>query len=276
MRVGISTHIFAWHELSETMLEDIAAAGFKSIELWCSRQHLGYHRPGRVKKVLERISDNGLELASVHAPFYYSVEEARAGRFLTLSSPEPQVRETAFNEIEMVIGDLSIEDPIPMVLHTGLTYSDGNPAIEENFLDGLEKLLPLCRKAGLKVALENGSKPGAGCAKMMELVRRSGSLDVGVCLDTGHGNILSSPLQELSICATRLMNMHVHDNDGAGDRHRPPFGGNIPWEQFMAALKDTGYGGPFILETAGNSDPHLCLQETARAMEKLGFPWISS
>ncbi len=271
MKAGISTHIFALHQLHGAMLEDIAASGFRFMELWCSREHLGYHKPDRVKEIFRNISDNGLELVALHAPFYLSIAEVRAGRFMTLSSPEPSVRETARSEIEMLIENLPVEGPLPMVLHTGLTVSDNDPRREEDFLEGLEKLLPVFRRAGLLVALENGPSHHSSCGKIMELAERTGSADVGICLDTGHSNITGSPCDDISLCAPRLLDIHVHDNDGAKDQHRPPFGGNIPWEEFMAALKETGYDGSIMLETRGGEDLDTSLRESVRSAEKLGF-----
>lgn len=275
MKVAISTHIFALRELSGPLIKDIAGAGFKFVELWCSREHLGYHKPGRVKGVLGSLKDNGLELTSLHAPFYFSVQEARARRFLTLSSPDPSVREAALQEIQLLMDCLQVIGSIPMVLHTGLTASEDDPRLEEALLKGLSRLLPLCRSAGLLIALENGPGPKAGCAKIMELAQTFGKEDVGVCLDTGHSNIAGSLLSDLSLSAPRLLSIHVHDNDGREDQHRPPFSGSIPWGEFMSALRKMEYGGPFIMETAGDLQPHLSLQETVRSMAKLGFPWVS-
>lgn len=273
MKVGISTHIFALRELNRPLLKDIADAGFKFVELWCSREHLGYHKPGRVKEVLGSLRDNGLELSSLHAPFYFSVQEARARRFLTLSSPDPSVREAALQEIQLLIDGLQAVGSVPMVLHTGLTASEDDPRLEETLLEGVSKLLPLCRRAGLLIALENGPGPKAGCAKIMELARAFDEKDVGICLDTGHSNIVGSLLNDLSLSAPRLLSIHVHDNDGREDQHRPPFSGSIPWGEFMSTLRKMEYRGPFIMETAGDLQPHLSLQETVRSMAKLGFRW---
>jgi sugar phosphate isomerase/epimerase len=273
MKVVLSTHIFALRELNGKLLNDIAVAGFRAVELWCSRQHLGYHRPERIKEVLRGLRDNGLEIASLHAPFYRSVEEARAGRFITLSSPELRVREAARAEIEMLLENLPVDGFIPLVLHTGLTASGEDPRLEEYFLTGLEELLPSFSRAGLRVALENGPGRSSGCAKILDLVKRCSNKEVGICLDTGHSNITGSLLEDLALCGDRLLSLHVHDNDGTGDQHSTPYRGNIPWDQFMAALRGMGYGGPFTMETAGDLQPHRFLVETARSMEKLGFPW---
>ena len=49
---------------------------------------------------------------------------------------------------------------------------------------------------------------------------------------------------------SRIKMLHIHDNFRNDDTHVVPFGGNIPWEQVMCALKDVGYSGAFNYEIA--------------------------
>ena len=58
-------------------------------------------------------------------------------------------------------------------------------------------------------------------------------------VDIGHAHIngwdVPALLRRLS---GRIRGIHVHDNDGASDRHLPVFRGNIAWEGVFNALRD--------------------------------------
>jgi sugar phosphate isomerase/epimerase len=59
--------------------------------------------------------------------------------------------------------------------------------------------------------------------------------------------------QAIHECGARLLATHISDNDGSGDQHKMPFGGNIGWRGLVSALKDIGYDGLFNLEIPGEN-----------------------
>ncbi len=73
----------------------------------------------------------------------------------------------------------------------------------------------------------------------------------GICLDTGHTNLIGLPLGEaFRQCGDRLIATHVHDNDGHQDQHIEPTRGTIDWPDAIAALREIGWDGIFNLEIA--------------------------
>ena len=58
--------------------------------------------------------------------------------------------------------------------------------------------------------------------------------------------------------------LHVHDNDGHGDRHWLPYTGVIDWDDFSNALEEIGFEGSLSLEThIPNSVPDGAEREAA-------------
>ena len=72
-----------------------------------------------------------------------------------------------------------------------------------------------------------------------------------ICLDTGHANFfdLSAGDAVRLLGKEYLYTLHIHDNDGNGDRHWEPFRGLIDWEDFCNALHEIKYEGVVSLES---------------------------
>lgn len=65
---------------------------------------------------------------------------------------------------------------------------------------------------------------------------------VGICYDSGHAN--SSDYLQVDLLAARrdrLQALHLHDNDGSGDRHQPPFYGNTDWRKLAEIIRTSSY-----------------------------------
>ena len=74
---------------------------------------------------------------------------------------------------------------------------------------------------------------------------------VGWNLDIGHANIMNNLAALLARHGGRLINCHVHDNDGVADSHRPIGRGTVDWPATFRLLAASGYRGPLHLEFSG-------------------------
>lgn len=95
---------------------------------------------------------------------------------------------------------------------------------------------------------------GYGCliSELHEIIDDIGMPNVGICYDTGHGNLQGLVMaQAVRECGSRLIATHITDNDGSGDQHRTPFYGKVDWLEGVAALREIGYDGIFNLEIPG-------------------------
>ena len=84
----------------------------------------------------------------------------------------------------------------------------------------------------------------------------------GHCYDTGHGHLVrKEPAENIGVIGDRLKVLHVHDNMGYTDDHFMPFAGNIDWNEFCEALKNSNYDGVISFETFRSTDRGYAFSE---------------
>jgi sugar phosphate isomerase/epimerase len=84
----------------------------------------------------------------------------------------------------------------------------------------------------------------------------------GACWDTGHANVQRVNMHdELVTLGKNLKALHVHDNNGYGDQHLPPFEGNLNFDCLMQGIIDSGYDGYFTFEVESYNPPNLELKK---------------
>ena len=77
------------------------------------------------------------------------------------------------------------------------------------------------------------------------------------CMDTGHTNKAVRfgyplPADAIRDLGTSLQCLHLNDNDGMTDQHKPILMGNIDWNDVFDALDEIGYNGIYNMELALN------------------------
>ena len=125
-------------------------------------------------------------------------------------------------------------------------------------IDYYMTLEPLCRKYGIKVAIENmwGHKEGRivpnVCSTGDELAVYADALPSDcftVCADIGHFPLVGSKAHEdLKILGARTGALHIHDNDGIHDLHALPYTGVNNWDEICKALANAGFSGNLTFE----------------------------
>ena len=114
-------------------------------------------------------------------------------------------------------------------------------------------LLPAARENGVTICLENMPMSKLSISypdSILRVVRTINDPNFAFCLDTGHSIVKGvQPGEAVRAAGDLLKVLHVHDSDGARDRHWYPGEGAIDWADLSAALKETGYSGVMNLET---------------------------
>lgn len=88
-----------------------------------------------------------------------------------------------------------------------------------------------------------------------ELMKHITDPRIGVCLDLGHVNYSSAPLEEwLEALHERIGYLHLSDNPGGWDEHLPLGEGTVDWERAGRYLKEPGRMMPVTLETRSWQD----------------------
>ena len=53
---------------------------------------------------------------------------------------------------------------------------------------------------------------------------------LGLCYDSGHGNMNDKAFKQVETMTDRLISVHLHDNKGTIDDHNLVFSGTIDWK----------------------------------------------
>ena len=143
-------------------------------------------------------------------------------------------------------------------------------------------LIPTLRENDVTVCLENlfsghnGVNYQGHCSDAQKgaefidfLNKEAGKEAYGLCLDTGHANLLRHDLKiMINTYGKRIRCLHIHDNNGSSDQHRAPLTGTIDWNRFCQALADTGYDGDLSFETFAQTNL------VAKYDEEMIEPWL--
>jgi sugar phosphate isomerase/epimerase len=129
----------------------------------------------------------------------------------------------------------------------------------EGNIDTLGRLLPLARKYGVGLMVENLPGDYNSAPQLGELLRAVPEL--GLHLDIGHANLQvpHNTTNEILECwGGRLRHVHLHDNKGGhADLHLPLGTGTVDLKAAVEALRKCGYDGTITLEVFTPDRHHL-------------------
>jgi len=224
---------------------------------------------------LEIIRNNSLEITQAHAPFpAYSLRH-------------PEVLDYAIGIYKRVIEYCSYAGIKNLVIH-GISYNLKDENNTPESIDALNKklytsLIPTLVECGnVTVCLENlfstyeivsyqghCSDALKGSREIDELNSIAGKEVFGLCLDTGHANLLHHDIRVfIKQYGSRIKALHIHDNDGSRDEHEAPMTGTINWNHFCQALKEICYNGDLSFETFAQTNQALDFDES------MVLPWM--
>jgi sugar phosphate isomerase/epimerase len=174
---------------------------------------------------------------------------------LPIASPYRSVQDAVQQELVHGVATAAAVGAHLLTLHYRGKPSFFDAAATAAWYAGL--LIPLCESAaerGITVALENGPERGEQLRILREVFRRVPRL--GLLLDVAHANVgavkhMTDEYLLDSDVGSRLVHVHVSDNDGSADQHLPlgaPRGGGVPWPRVINSLRRRKYDGTITLE----------------------------
>lgn len=219
-------------------LKRIAAAGFSHVH-WCHHWNTDFIYSGcEVDRIAAWFAEYGLALLDLHGA---------TGPEKNWAAPEEYRRlagvELVRNRLEMTarLGGHAV------VMHAGLTDNPaGTPPGWDALKRSLDALEPFSRKLGVPIAVENTSRDWGMVAALLDHYPPD---YLGLCYDSGHGNVDGLGLEKLAALKERLLCLHLHDNDGKSDQHRLPFTGTVDWPEFVRILASSPYTGSISMES---------------------------
>src|SRR3954453_5481601 len=96
----------------------------------------------------------------------------------------------------------------------------------------LNQVAERCQRLGIGCVLEN-KLPHllfANPSDVLWILTMMETIEVGVCLDTGHAHLSGDLYSVMHKLGRHLRMVHAHDNHGKGDDHLPPGTGTIDWQ----------------------------------------------
>ena len=190
----------------------------------------------------------GILFSQTHGPWRYPPNDCT-----------PETRAERMESMKKSIYGTAVLGCKSFIIHPIMPFgadSAENPdeMIEMN-AEFFSKLCDYAKTLGITVCYENMPfvhSPLARTTDIIKFVKKLNRDNFRICLDTGHCAVFGdSPADAVRIMGSDLLaTLHVHDNDGLGDKHWRPREGIIDWEDFSKALSDIGYNGVFSLECA--------------------------
>lgn len=273
MRFGLSTHLFHGHRLSPGHLSQVAEHGFMLVELCATRTHFDYRAPAAAHDLRGWLTDAGLFLHSVHAPFVDGCANGVWGRSISIAASDAASRQRALDEVAAAA---ALAQTVPyefLVVHVGVP-TDLAPPSGDNSLDAarrsVEQLHAIATKHGVRLALEVIPNRLSSVDALVSLIDEDLDLpDVGICLDYGHAFLMGDVADTIEAASGHLLTTHVNDNDGKHDTHLVPFEGRIDWSTAVMTTQKVGYEGVWLMELADTGNPAGVLARARDASQRI-------
>ena len=231
MRVAINTDCLKM-PLAE-ILPLIADAGFKEL-IWCYLWNSDeLYSAGDLRTFRNLLKKNDLNITNVHGSC--GVENA-------IHSSDPARRDAG---VKLVRNRLHFMDTLgidgALTLHVPFFNSLQNRTDRQIMAErlkmtrlSLDELMPDLQKYRIPLALENMPHDNYDILEM--LMDEYPAEFVGLTFDTGHGNIAGN-VENFCRMSSRVMALHLNDNDSTADQHQLPGDGSVNWDKCMEQLK---------------------------------------
>jgi len=229
-------------------LHAIAEAGFTHVH-WCHHWNTDFLYSGsEIGQIASWLGEYGLAVLDIHASHGREKAWASGLEYVRLAGIE-----LVKNRIEMA----SALGSDVIILHlpedgprSGVASGEGDPWLLR-VSRSLDDLAGFAREHGMRIALENMGHDDF--ERLRQLFDRYPSDFLGLCYDAGHGNLGGEGLSHLEETKDRLISVHLHDNDGTADQHRPVLSGTVDWRRLSRIIASSAYGKCVSMEVSIHS-----------------------
>ena len=214
---------------------------------------------------LERIKNDfhtaGVMMRALHAPF---------GLDNNLSDADSERRLRTLNEHKEIVRRMPIIGIEILHIHPGASSNSEDKSISRDqerglLLESLDELLRVAEESGVRLAVENMPRGFGSPEELLSIIQSYKSPYLGACYDTGHAHVSSGVIHGMTTLGSKIIDFHIHDNNGIQDNHLQPPYGTIDWEAFIAKTIEIGFADPLTMECLswGNAG----LERMAREVE---------
>jgi len=249
MKIGLSM-LFCLGEPFSTLLKRLNRIDVKYVEILDEGLHALNDR--RVKALQKIANSRDLEFI-IHAPV----------ADINIASPNAVLRRAILRRLEKSITYSRRLDCRLWVFHPGLKtgISHFYPGLDWRLnINSVRDLLKIAKKQDVEISIENVPEPFPFLLKSVDDFSRFYSQlneDLGLTLDVGHANINRQIEDFIKRFETRIVHVHVSDNEGDNDTHRGIEHGTIEWRRVADSLKRIKYDGVVALESIEHIEESL-------------------
>lgn len=233
--IGMSCTHFSARPLSDWI--GPVSEHFSHWEIFSESEHIVVDRE---REISEMISSHGMT-CSVHAPICDLNVAALTDRLLEAS-------------VEVICDTIASSAKIGAMIvtvHPGLSSMSVNgteaPAMERA-RRSMKRIEAVGQEYGVTLAIENmPSFPfflGRTASNLVDIIDGT---DLGICFDIGHANTTGQIEAMVETFGDRIVNVHIHDNNGDRDAHMTVGDGCINFPKVLDLL--SFYKGNYIIES---------------------------
>lgn len=264
---GMNSYSYTIDHTAEAFLTKLAGRGYRDFELMVYPGHMWPKAMSAADRVnLRRHADSlGARIVTINMP---NID-------VNIAAASDDMRALCLDHLERIValaGDLGA---------AGVVVGPGkaNPLLPMprdqllgHFFRGLERLVPLAKKAGTRLLAEN--MPFAflpGIADLMAALDTFGSDDIGVVYDVANGHFIKEDIaQGIRIAKPRLALVHLSDTNQRVYRHDAVGLGDVPFDVVPPVLAEIGHRQLPVLEIiAAHADTQI--EDSARRLVQAGF-----
>ena len=195
---------------------------------------------------------------TIHAPFMD----------LNPGAVDPMVRSATQLRFKQILNVASVLKPRAVVFHAAYDkwrYAGRKDIWLDNSMETWDKVMDTAVKIGARVAVENVFDEDPEALGM--LIEKINHPDFGFCFDAGHFNLFSTvPMEQwFETLGKRLVEVHLHDNDGSADSHLALGKGDIDFDKFFTLMQGCAATPVYTIEAHDKDDVEISL-ERVRAL----------
>lgn len=195
------------------------------------------------KDILKFVHDNGMEFSAVCGDF--------GSAYFSKECNEPEIQRM----ISMI--DLAVDfDTRVITTHIGNVPTDENSAEYQNIIRTINKIGHYAESVGVTFATETGPEKAI---ILKQILDHADTNAVKVNLDPANFVMLigQDPAEAVHILKDYIV--HTHAKDGIklpqGYQELPLGAGNVPFLEYLTALKEIGYNGYLTIERECGDEP---------------------
>jgi sugar phosphate isomerase/epimerase len=238
-------HITVPYDILLTRQDEIIARRVNP-EIYFSSAALDTCQDADVRHLGAALKKAGLSY-TFHAPF---MDLAPGG-------VDSKIRRATQERLEHVLHLAALIRPTTVVFHPEYDPWRHDEVFDLWFHGSIEMWTPLVQEAekiGVTLALENIFDQEPKILK--KLLDAINSPRCGFCFDTGHWLIFSKRdwHEWIAVLEGRLVEVHLHDNNGKKDQHLPPGDGKFDFSGFFRLLRERRLSPIYTLEVHQEED----------------------